>query len=135
MFSTVRHLYRVAKTQVREHVVKHVVDRITGKRSGAWPTARKHFLEDNDTCAACGGKSLLNVHHKEPFHLDPALELDPKNLITLCMGKLECHLMLGHGDDFKAYNPSVEKHAALVLRDPSKRSTVEAEAKAGKKYT
>src|SRR5271154_2464130 len=95
----------------REHIVK------TLTRSGEWPTVRKHFLEKNPTCAACGGKSLLNVHHKEPFHLDPRLELDDNNLITLCIRNL-CHIDIGHGDDYKFYNPNVVKDAAEALAHP-----------------
>ena len=41
-------------------------------------------------------------------------ELDLNNLITLCMDK-ECHLKVGHGNDFKDYNPDVEADAARVL--------------------
>jgi len=135
MFETVRHLVRVANSQIREHVVKGIIHPIVGKRSSEWPTVRKHFLVKSPACAACGGTSLLNVHHKEPFHLDPKLELDPGNLITLCMGKPECHLLLGHGDDFKAYNPMIAHHAAMVLKDPSKRAKYEEEAKTNRKYS
>jgi 5-methylcytosine-specific restriction endonuclease McrA len=59
----------------------------------------------------------LNVHHKKPFHLFPQLELEPTNLITLCMesGK-DCHIKLGHGDNFKAYNPNVEEDVNAVAK-------------------
>ena len=129
MFDTVRHLYRVAHAQVREHVVKGIVHPIIGKRSSEWPTVRKHFLASSPTCAACGGISLLNVHHKEPFHLDPKLELDPSNLITLCMGKLECHLLLGHCDNWKGYNPNVAQDAAHCLKYSNDRDRIVQEAK------
>ena len=56
------------------------------------------------------------------FKHDPALELDPKNLIVLCMGPNECHLLIGHGDNFKLYNPYV---AADVLNVKSKSITLE----------
>lgn len=67
---------------------------------------------------ACGGVKLLQVHHKKPFHLDPSLELDLTNLITLCMGKAECHLLLGHGGSFKAYNPTIQADAELSRAFP-----------------
>jgi len=134
MMSSLRHAYRVARTQLREHVVKGIIHPIIGKRSSAWRGTRKRFIELNSTCAACGGTSFLNVHHKEPYHLEPKLELEPSNLITLCMGKFECHLMLGHGDDFKAYNRDVAHHAAMTLKNPAVRPQMEALAKALRQY-
>lgn len=91
-------------------LLKAATRKIGEKRSSLWPTVEKHFLTANPTCAACGSSKRLNVHHKRPFHLDPALELDTANLITLCMDK-DCHLLIGHGDNFKAYNPNVEQDA------------------------
>jgi hypothetical protein len=105
----------------------------TAVRSPEWPTVRRKHLEKNPKCAACGGTRLCQVHHKKPFHLDPALELDPENLITLCIAKL-CHIDIGHGDDYKAYNPNVEKDAALSLQIPEKRAQIEAQAKAARLY-
>lgn len=90
------------------------------KRSSKWPTVEKHFLTAHPTCAACGGKVRLNVHHVKPFHLDPVNELDPNNLITLCMGEKECHLHIGHGGSFKQYCPDVRKYAAEALANPHK---------------
>jgi hypothetical protein len=119
-----RHLHGL----FREHIQKPLT------RSPHWSATRKAFLKTNATCAACNGTTKLNVHHKEPFHLDPALELDPKNLITLCMGSLECHLLIGHGDDFKAYNPNVAEDAATVLRDASQRDAIILKAKQNRKY-
>jgi 5-methylcytosine-specific restriction protein A len=73
------------------------------KRDGRWPTLRKKFLEDNPTCAACGGNEELEVHHRVPVHVKSDLELDPKNLITLCE-KHGCHLAFGHLFDYHSYN-------------------------------
>jgi len=47
------------------------------------------------------------VHHIKPFHIEPELELEPDNLITLCMDEFDCHLLIGHGDSFQCYNPHV----------------------------
>lgn len=99
------------------------------ERSPHWRTVEKHFKEANPTCAACGTKKLLQVHHEKPFHTDPSLELDPKNLIGLCMSRYECHLRIGHGGDFKHYNPDVVVDAAKVLARPEMRNAVEAMAK------
>lgn len=84
------------------------------KRSNEWPKLEKSHLEANPFCACCSSKNNLQVHHKKPFHLHPELELDPTNLITLCMDN-DCHLLVGHGDSFKAYNPDVESDAKLVF--------------------
>jgi 5-methylcytosine-specific restriction enzyme A len=94
---------------------------ISAKRSGQWPTVEKHFLEEHPTCAACGGTERLNVHHIKPFHMFPELELDPNNLITLCMSAdREDHLQLGHLGNFKNYNPNIVKDAAEALAHPEK---------------
>ena len=99
------------------------------KRSGEWPTVEKHFLEAHPTCAACEGTERLNIHHCRPFHTFPQLELDTNNLITLCMGELECHLQIGHCGDFKLYNPNVRKDAEEALKHPEKRDTIIKQAK------
>jgi 5-methylcytosine-specific restriction protein A len=85
------------------------------KRSNLWPSVRKEYLSHNPVCEMCGGKKRLNVHHKKPFHLHPDLELNPKNLITLCEANPEvnCHLFIGHLGNFKGFNPVVVKDAAL----------------------
>lgn len=80
-------------------------------------------------CAGCGTRVHLQVHHIQPFHLHPELELDEKNLLVLCMDVPECHLRIGHGDNFKAWNPVVEAHALASRTDPAKRKTIWAEAK------
>jgi len=86
---------------------------IEKKRSSHWPKVEHEFLELNPVCECCGSSKKLNVHHKKPFHLFPELELEPSNLITLCMDK-KCHILLGHGDNFKAYNPNVEEDVKKV---------------------
>jgi len=76
---------------------------IPNKRSHLWPRLEKKFLLNNPQCAFCGSIKKLHVHHKKPFHLYPELELDENNLITLCMDTNECHLKIGHGNNFKYY--------------------------------
>jgi 5-methylcytosine-specific restriction enzyme A len=98
--------------------VKHVKDLIQGKskvgekpRSGKWPALRKKWLELNPKCAVCGGKKKLEVHHKMPFHLDPAKELDINNLITLCeedTDGVNCHLLFGHLGNFRSLNAQID---------------------------
>ena len=91
---------------------------VSAKRSPKWPGVEHAHLKLFPTCAACGSSEKLNVHHKRPFHLHPELELDPNNLITLCMEN-DCHIYIGHGDDFKAYNPNVVEDAATVAANLS----------------
>lgn len=84
------------------------------KRSSRWPSVRRAHLKKNPACAVCGSKKNLEVHHKMPFHLDPGLELNPDNLITLCESKgdgVNCHLLFGHLGSFKSFNQTVEQDA------------------------
>ena len=83
-----------------------------GLRSNQWPRVRKDFLKKYPNCAVCGTDKKQNIHHISPFHLKPELELDKKNLITLC-GKNNCHLRFGHLYSFKSYNSDIETDAKL----------------------
>lgn len=87
----------------------------TKQRSPKWAAFRDRILAEQPACAACGGKWLRQVHHVQPFHLFPAAELESTNVIVLCMGTRECHVRIGHGDDFKAWNPQVRQHAKIAL--------------------
>lgn len=112
-------------TALVQHALRDVGT--SAKRSSAWPKTEKAWLTVHDTCAACGGRVRLNVHHKTPFHVQPELELDMRNLITLCMEiDKHCHLKLGHGGNFKAFVPFVEElsRAALVARRMKKLDVV-----------
>ena len=127
MIKTIKHGINLVKNHFRDLAVSE-------KRSDRWPTVEKHFRETNPACAVCNGTEHLNVHHCMPFHLDPALELDPSNLITLCMGEKECHLRIGHGSYFSAYNKNVRKDAATLRKDISKFEKIAAEAKNNRLY-
>lgn len=83
------------------------------ERSSKWEEVQKLHLKFEPVCACCGTDKKLNVHHKKPFHLFPQLELDLNNLITLCMEN-ECHLKIGHGGNFKDYNPHVEEDCEKI---------------------
>ena len=105
----------------KELHLEHVRDAHVGhgmERSPKWPRVQDKHLKKFPTCAACGGIANLNVHHKKPFHLFPEHELDLNNLITLCMDK-ECHEKIGHGGNFKDYNPEVTTDSAKVLANQS----------------
>lgn len=103
----------------------HVAETQGLKRSAHWETVKNKFLEKNAVCAACGParspKKALQVHHRQPFHYcvlagRPDLELDFRNLITLCEteageGADNHHVLLGHLSEFHSYNPDVWDHA------------------------
>jgi len=90
-------------------------------RSAKWNNVRDNFIKSNPFCAACGTKEKLQVHHISPFYLHPELELDEKNLISLCMSKNECHLAIGHGGSFRYYNPRVTLHAKRFFIEKNKK--------------
>lgn len=103
-------------------LIQNVADAIQGKaplgatRSPQWPKVRADHLKKNPNCALCNGKASLEVHHIQPFHIKPELELDPTNLITLCEAKtngINCHLAFGHLGNFKSANPVVVRDAGI----------------------
>jgi len=98
-------------------------------RSSQWPCVRALFLQFNPTCAACGGKKGLQVHHMVPVHLSPSRELDTKNLIVLCEDNC-CHLMVGHLGSFLSFNPDVEQDAGRQLTKIKNRPRIHATAAA-----
>jgi len=58
-------------------------------RSPKWPAVEKKHLKDYPYCEVCGAVGSNQVHHIFPFHYcvslgRPDLELDQRNLITLC---------------------------------------------------
>lgn len=116
------HITAVVVGMVREHVVKRVA------RSSRWARVRREHLRANPSCAACRNPHRLQVHHIVPFEDRPDLELDPSNLITLCMGFYECHLHVGHGGDYRFFNPHVVLSAKDIYDDPTLRGQVELEA-------
>lgn len=85
-------------------------------RSSKWPAVRAAFLKDHPSCAACGGKDHLQVHHVYPLSWPGGRdrELDVTNLLTLCEAPgRNCHLWFGHLGDFRSRNTHVERDAAV----------------------
>jgi 5-methylcytosine-specific restriction endonuclease McrA len=73
---------------------------------------RKQHLQAEPTCRVCGGRDKIEVHHKKSFCKNPELELDRKNLITLCESKkngVNCHLFFGHLGNYRTINSNVDK--------------------------
>ena len=71
-------------------------------RSSKWPAVRAAHLKAHPACEACGQKDALEVHHIEPFHIRPDLELNRTNLLTLCGDP--CHLVHGHFMSWTRFN-------------------------------
>jgi 5-methylcytosine-specific restriction enzyme A len=81
-----------------------------GVRSPLWPGVRKKHLVKQPVCQICGGSQFLNVHHIEPFHINPDKELDEGNLITLCEKPgFNCHFLFGHLLDWHSWNKDILK--------------------------
>lgn len=92
------------------------------KRSVKWAKVRKEHLKLFPSCAVCGAKKFLEVHHILPFHLFPEKELVESNLITLCEQKgHECHLQFGHLGSYQSYNKDVVEDAKHWLKKRSER--------------
>lgn len=101
MINKIKHGWNLLKSATRDLNRKE-------KRSPKWDELRDSFIKLNNKCAACGSSIRLQVHHKKPFHDYPELELDPNNLITLCMSEKECHLRIAHGGAFSKWCPEID---------------------------
>lgn len=97
-------------------VIYHAPD--LHERSSHWPHVRGVWIHIHNTCAVCGCKDDLDVHHIKPFHLFPALELEPTNFITLCRAH---HLLFGHLMSWPSYNPHVVEDVAAWVEKISAR--------------
>lgn len=81
-------------------------ERVQGaKRSSRWPAVRAAVIKKNPMCIACGRTVKLEVHHIQPFHKNPELELEESNCCVLCDDP--CHLVHGHFLNYKLWNPDV----------------------------
>lgn len=98
-------------------------------RSPEWSKVERAHLTKFPRCACCAPgtnlKAGLQVHHKFPFHYcvalgRPDLELDERNLITLCEDEAgkpgqNHHLLIGHVDSFQSSNLDVEEDATRTF--------------------
>jgi 5-methylcytosine-specific restriction protein A len=110
---------------VRDKLVDHGNDeavRTIGRgRSPEWPKVEKAFRKIHPQCVACIVKSVthIQIHHRFPFHYctalgRPDLELDPRNLITLCEWKDPApnhHELVGHLADWSSADLDVATDA------------------------
>lgn len=96
-------------------------------RSPEWPKVEKAHREKQPHCIAChpDSKGKIQVHHVFPFHYAialgrPDLELDDRNLVSLCETEEGTraenhHLLIGHLGDFKEGNLDVVKDATVTF--------------------
>ena len=98
-------------------------------RSPEWPRVEREHLQRQPRCVCCkpgaNAGAGLQVHHIFPFHYcialgRPDLELDDRNLITLCEDEAgrpgqNHHLLVGHLDDFESSNLAVVEDAARTF--------------------
>jgi len=127
MLQRLKKSIRKLKSKIHETKKSHL-------RSPKWDDVRNMHLTLHGECAACGSKDELQVHHIKPFHLHPELELKLDNLVTLCMSEYDCHLSIGHGGSFKAYNPNVLEDVEMFkAADESRRTKLLAEIKVNRK--
>lgn len=80
-------------------------------RSGRWARVRREHLSREPACVVCGRMRDLEVHHVQPFHDNPDLELDPANLATCCH---DCHFVVAHACDWKSWRPEFRSLAKLL---------------------
>jgi len=104
-------------------MIQTLLDRIQGKapkgakRSPKWRKVRNAHIKKFPRCAVCGSTKKAEVHHKIPFHIAPDLELNPKNIVTLCERKkwgITCHLLIGHLGNYRNINISVDEDIAYM---------------------
>jgi hypothetical protein len=119
---TIFHVYNIFLAPSRippeppEQLSEATVDGWGDPRSSEWSAVRAAHVKRHPACLACGSVEQLNVHHIEPFHLRPDLELEPSNLVTLCR---EHHFRIGHDPDgpWKPQKPSWIKSNPNVRQD------------------
>jgi len=102
-------------------------------RSPKWDKVRDAHLRAEAECAACeGGKSdnmAMQVHHIFPLQYCVALgradlELDQRNLITLCQSEVgkpspNHHLLIGHLGNFESADRYVVRDARKIFHGMS----------------
>jgi len=110
--------YTAKRVVKRRDYGAHIAKRYGHERSPQWQRVRREHLLREPACVACGHKGRgLQVHHIKPFHLHPQLELDPRNLITLCEVRgRDHHLLLGHLNAWESYNERVRDDAKRFYR-------------------
>lgn len=86
------------------------------KRHRDWPRKRDEILKLSPACIVCGRSDELDVHHIQPYHERPDLELVNDNLCVLCGGDWNHHFWFGHLGSWKSWNLRVREDAAWFRR-------------------
>ena len=92
---------------------------LSADRSPQWRKVRLAHLKLHPVCEICGSAKDVEVHHFVPFHLDPKLELEESNLITLCESKywgFSCHLQVGHGGNYRYENKGLLEDVKIMKK-------------------
>jgi hypothetical protein len=105
-------------------------------RSPEWPAVERAHLAKQPRCTCCAPGTnvgaVMQAHHVFPYHYcvalgRPDLELDERNLVTLCeaggVGGAKVgenhHLLVGHLDDFRSANLNVVADAEATFQGMS----------------
>jgi hypothetical protein len=117
-------IYQIVDSMQRKLGLGDYARNFGSVRSPQWGQKRADYLKKHPNCEACGGKVKCTVHHIHPVHLFPQYELlemledGTRNYINLCEGnkQLNCHLILGHADNFRnKWNPNVTSDASVMF--------------------
>jgi 5-methylcytosine-specific restriction endonuclease McrA len=76
-----------------------LVSEVRGKRlayGGSWTRLSLKLRQNNPLCQRCGIAPSDEVHHIVPLEINPALKMDPRNLLAVCRACHE-HLEKGNG--------------------------------------
>ena len=97
-------------------ILDFIRDRFRGvplgaRRDSRWEEVRNRFVKLNPLCAVCCEKKI-EVHHIIPFFIQPELELDQDNFLSLCRTH---HFLFGHLLSWKSYNPDVKQDCATWM--------------------
>lgn len=107
-------LARTFHAVCRAPLVYHAIC-VAQRRSIHWPAFRASVLREQPACEATGITEQLEVHHIEPFHERPDLELVRSNVIVLTAKPISIHQLLGHLRSWRSKNPGVRADAFAML--------------------
>ena len=124
-----QNLIKTTFHHLQRHTTQRIKDFVRFKtlklRSPKFHTLCKHLetLSSYNGCIACGSKENIEWHHVDvEFHVDPSRELDPTNLVPLCMNRHtnetlhKHHFTIGHGGkNWKTLNPNCRNDAKKIL--------------------
>ncbi len=86
--------------------VKDSVYSALTKRNPKWWGVRTTHITVYNKCKVCSTQKSLDVHHIIPVSVDPSLELNFDNLVTLCRHH---HFYIGHKGNWNDFNINVEE--------------------------